>query len=64
MLETLLKPIQSQENDEGIDCNWIRGHGNKVEDNLLPGIQGVDIDGIEAALGGGAACEEQCINVV
>lgn len=38
-------------------------HGNKVEDDLLVGVQQVEVDGVQTALGGGAGGEEQGIDV-
>ena len=63
MLEPPLKPVKANEDDEGVDRNRIGKHGDAVEHDLLIRLDFVNINGVEAALSGRAAGEEDGVDV-
>lgn len=63
ILEALLKPVESHEYNEGVYHNGVTQHSAKVEEGLLASSEQIDINGIQATLGGGARGEEQGIDV-
>ena len=64
MLKSLLKPVEPYENDTSMESNRGRHHGEDVDDDLLEGIEKIEVDGIEASLSVGAASEQEGVDVV
>lgn len=63
MLEAFLEPVEAYEDEDGVDEDGGSQHGNPVQDDLLIGMEQVEVDGVETALGGRAGGEEKGIDV-
>lgn len=64
MLEAFLEPVQTEEDDKGVDGDWIAHHGYDQQDKLLISTDEVDVDGVETTLGSSTAGKEERIYVV
>jgi hypothetical protein len=58
MLETLLEPVQTQEDDEGVDGDGVRHHSQEEKDELLKRVQQVDVDGVKPGLRVGSGSKD------
>lgn len=63
MLESLLEPIETQEDNTGVNANWIRHHTEEVNHQLLKSIEQVGIKSIQSCLGVCTASKEESINI-
>lgn len=63
MLEALLKPVEAEEDDKGVDGNGVGHHDNKVDRNLLGGVEQVHVDSVQTGLGAARTGKEETINV-
>lgn len=58
MLKSFLEPVESQEDDECVDSDWIGQHREEKYNDLLVGIELIEIECVEPALGTGATGKE------
>lgn len=62
-LEAFLKPIKPKQNDEGVDRDWVCHHWDKVANELLKGVQAVEVDSVQPGLGACTTRKEEGVNV-
>jgi hypothetical protein len=64
VLEALLKPIETEEDDSRVDGDWVREHRPEIKHDLLESVEQVNVDRIESCLCAGAAGKEERIDVL
>ena len=63
MLKSLLEPVQADEDDDGVDKDWVGDVRYQKENDLLVEVKIVDIDCVESRLCRRTCSEEKTIDV-
>jgi hypothetical protein len=63
MLESLFEPVKAKKDDKGVDGDWVGEHRYDIDDNLLEGVEFVDVHHIQAGLCAGTGTEEEGIGI-
>lgn len=64
MLESFLEPVKTDKDESCVDKYRGREHRNEVEDDLLVGVKQIEVNCIQATLGGRTGREEKRIDVL
>lgn len=63
MLKSFFEPVESKVDDKAVDCNRIAYRCEKIEHQLLPCVELIDINRIEPALSRGTSGVEESIDI-
>lgn len=63
MLKSLLEPVESDKHDERVYEYRVANHRKEPQEDLLIGVQEVQVDGVQSTLGGRARRMEQGIDI-
>jgi hypothetical protein len=63
VLKAFLKPVEAEEDDKRVDCDWVCHHGPEVKNDLLERVEQIEVDCVEACLGAGTAAEKEGIDI-